>query len=176
MADHHPHPVDPWSLYAHGAADAASYNTAYVHVFKVETCEQWGAVWNHVPMHAIHRPDARVRVRGIAVTSWSFFRDGVLPEWEHPANKRGATLTARVALAPHDASELWKCLMVECVRGAAPDEVLGVQIARKQSRHASFTKVDVWLASDARLHPLREWVVGLTGVHDFQVGRRDAKR
>jgi hypothetical protein len=164
-------PLDPWSFYAHGVADAASYNAAYTHLITVTTCLEWGHAWNYVRPDCIARPDVAVKLRGMEVTAWSFFRAGIKPEWEDPSNHNGSTLTARASLPPEAATRVWTALVAECARGAAPAHVVGVQVARKRSKHGFSTKFDVWLSCHATPH-LQAWVERVTGLR-FELSKRD---
>ena len=167
-------PIDPWSLYVHGIADATSYKTSYVHMVTVSTCAEWARMWNHMHSECIARPDVIVKTQGIDVTTWSFFRRGIKPEWEDPANHNGSTLTARVTLPPDDATNVWAALVLECARGAAPDQVVGVQVTRKKSRHTFSNKFDIWLSCRATPE-LHAWADLLTGL-EFELGKRDLRR
>ena len=160
MPEETPLPDGAWTLYSHGAADASTYAAAYTPMATVGTCEEWARMWNATRAGA--RSDRRVLVRRKPVQGWSFFRVPVRPEWEDPRNQHGSTLTARVALAPAKAEEVWTALLCDCARGRAADEVLGVQLTHKWTRHAPAVKVDVWLARDAPVDAVRSWLAEAT--------------
>lgn len=154
------HATQPWRLYAHFQANANTYGTSYVHMVTIESLETWARVWNNVPFHVLARDDSVVCVGGKRVTTYSLFRDTVLPEWEDPTNANGHTLTHRVT---HNAAralplEVWKSLFVECIRGAEPDDVVGVQVTKKQTRGALVVKFDVWLRASADVAAVSEWL------------------
>lgn len=56
----------------------------------------------HVPQCSLllHN-DLKVQMGGQTVSVFSFFRSHVRPEWEHPSNSLGTTLTARVGHMTH---------------------------------------------------------------------------
>lgn len=151
-----------WTLYAHRPATAGDYTSAYSVVAEARTCEEWGALARHARgAEALVLPGKRLTVAGAPVVALSFFRDGVTPEWEHPRNARGHTLSARLCLAPDDARALWVALLCECARGAWDEHVLGVQATGKTTRGAPHLKVDVWCASGTptlrMARELRHW-------------------
>ena len=101
-------------------------------------------MWRHVHPELLSDPCRTVAVGGAAVVGWSFFRSGVPPEWEDPANRGGAIFFLRVGYP--QASAMWQTLNVECARGAMPDEVNGVKMTRKGT---AFVRADVWLSPEA---------------------------
>ena len=163
-------PDGAWTLYAHGTADATTYASALTPMTTVQTCEDWARMWNTV--HRGARSDVRVLVRKKPVAGWSFFRDPVRPEWEHPSNEDGSTLSARVALAPDRADALWTALLCDCARGRADDAVLGVQISHKWVRHTPALKIDIWLAKDAPVEEVHAWLTEATTLCFEAVPRR----
>ena len=154
------HPLSStWSLYAHSQSDAATYRARYWCLLDVDTCEQWGAMVHHIPAAAtIAEPRVSLRIYGHPVHSFSFFRDGVTPEWEHPRNESGYTLSARSVRTCADRARLWVDLLCECARGALDDAVLGVQLSSRRGATAHF-KIDVWCEKDAPLScpALADW-------------------
>ena len=158
------HPLDqPWDLYLHhtGGSSSDTYGSAYVHALRVETCEQWGAMLQHVP--PLGRACARGKIRTLQghVSGYSFFRNGILPEWEHPSNERGSTLLARLTDAAA-ADHAWQALLCECGRGAAPACVTGVQMTVRDSRWGLHCRISAWTTKRKGSAALtREWLLRL---------------
>lgn len=144
------HPLSStWTLYAHSQSDATTYRARYWRLLDVGSCEQWGAMVQHVPAAStIAAPRVSLRIYGHPVHSFSFFRDGITPEWEHPRNEHGYTLSARSARTSTDRARLWVDLLCECARGALDDAVLGVQLSSRRGAGDHF-KVDVWCTQNA---------------------------
>lgn len=141
------HPLEcAWDLYAHPIADSTTYRTAYVHLGRASTCEEWGALWAHAPGgDALVGKYIRRKSDGLRLVALSFFRQGAKPEWEDAANHGGTTLSCRVTLPPERAKTVWTVLCADCARGAA-DDVVGVQMTQKWG---NTLKVDVWLKAGA---------------------------
>lgn len=143
----HHHPIEPWTLYAHTQATSNTYTDSFSHVASMSTLEEWAAVWNNCYPHLVGDPLQSVVINGNRISSWSLFRDDIQPKWEHPENENGITLTHRTNVDDINAQHVWRDLVFECIRGAFPDYILGVQVTQKPSRHTTFIKFDVWVAS-----------------------------
>ena len=172
-ARHHPL-SSSWALYAHSPSDATTYRSCFAHVCDVATCEQWGQMVRHVPAAStLADPAKTMTIHGRPVTSFSLFRDGITPEWEHPRNRGGHTLTARFRRTPADCAALWVDLVAESARGAFDDGVLGVQLSARHTPSVVHLKLDVWCEdpTDAPA-PLHGWArnVGLSLVRSERRG------
>ena len=172
----HPLPAS-WDLYAHTLAPGSAYQNAYTRLITLDTCEAWAATWNHVPgadTLATHSKVVKMK-RGARVVGYSLFRLGVKPEWEDPANHLGKTLSVRTpSMRPDAAQKVWTALVVECVRGAADDGLVGVQCFQKRSgRDAPVVvlKFDLWLCAHADAERIARHARTLTGLR-FEVTPR----
>ena len=141
------HPLEStWTLYAHTTVHTEKgYGCSYEKVCDVSTCEEWGSMWSSVGEPITGRRGVQVCIKGRKFPSWSFFRDGILPEWEHPKNQNGHTLCHRSDCV----REAWKDLVADCARGASPPEVNGVQVTQKIGRNTIYMKLEVWLGEGA---------------------------
>lgn len=156
--------TESWTLYAHTQSTLDTYNSSYTPLATVADLRAFARLWNHVHPQLVGSLTHGVAIAKQRVYSWSFFRSDVSPEWEHPRNHGGHTLTYRVPpSARGGVAELWKTLVIECVRGAEPEGVLGVQVTQKLARGASFVKFDVWLASTYAPPEGIAWLIDVTG-------------
>lgn len=133
-----------WTLRGHVPSIGDAYKVSYFHVFDVSTIADW------VRLRRALRPgtilcDRRLqyRMHDRAICGLSLFVEGVRPEWEDDRNKGGFTCTARVSNA-EDANAIWDGIVIDLVRGAGPDGVLGVQIVGRDLPAAQQVKLDVW--------------------------------
>lgn len=156
------HPIDPWTLYAHTHSTSNTYVESFTHVATMESLEDWAGVWNNCHPDLVGNPNKSVLVNGNRISSWSLFRGNIKPKWEHPMNKHGTTITHRTNVDEIDARDTWRDLVLECIRGALPDYILGVQVTQKPSRHTTFVKFDVWLSADVNLSHARDLLRNLT--------------
>jgi hypothetical protein len=147
----------PWSLYAHSASNSSSYKVSYMHVMDVSSCEEWGSMIQHVPGPEVFvRGDAVFQICGRRIISLSFFKDGIIPEWEHPRNKKGSTLTSRANMLSEEMKTLWVNTTCDLARGGIDDAVLGIQFSQKKSRFAPpHVKIDVWLCEGAKVEEIQ---------------------
>lgn len=143
------HPIDPWTFYAHSQATSNTYLQSINKIATVTTLEEWASVWNHSHPDLVGVGATFVVIHDQRILTWSLFRDAVLPEWEHPANANGITLTHRTSVDESDATRVWRDLVLEAIRGAFPDTLLGIQVTKKPARHTTFVRFDVWLSAKA---------------------------
>lgn len=150
-----------WTLYAHFACTAETYASSYMRMCTVASFSDFWRMWHHTHPDLIADTARAVAIGGRPVTAWSFFRDGSVPEWEHPTNAAGKVVPVRAALAPDDATRIWQTLLMQCVLGTHPSHLNGVQITRKSTHVRAgepglFMKVDVWL--DKPTDEPTEWI------------------
>lgn len=163
------HETEVWNLYAHCVSTAETYGTSYEHVARIDSLEMWARVWNHVHPELIGSATLEIRVNRKKITSWSLFREHISPEWEHPRNQHGCTITHRAA-PDVNAADTWKKMVLDCVRGAEPDGINGIQVTQKHFRGGIIVKFDVWLDSKD-IPPSVEWLRTLTDLN-FQLNPR----
>lgn len=172
-----PYPLeDAWNLYLHGSSDTTTYKTAYRHCLRIADCWAWGRMVRMLP-NVKRFLDGRSVLRfdkTMTVTSMSFFKNDIKPEWEDPDNHMGTTITYRNAHTLPDPNNTWIELLA-FVAGNTITHVNGVQITQKWSRNGPLVKVDVWLPrhvnSKAAILDLRTRL----GV-EFDVAPRDGGR
>lgn len=163
--------ANAWSLYAHMACNQGTYGASFLKAMTVDSFESFGRMWNHTHPELIGDAQRIVRIKKRNVTGWSFFLDGVTPEWEHPTNRRGKTYSCRDAFTPAKLTEVWKQLTMACVLAQHPPELLGIQITRKYTVGGGMhTKVDVWAKHSS--HALKAWLSATTGVAFGEALRR----
>ena len=155
------YPIDEWRLYVHSRSTSQTYGASYALMSRMTTLEEWARTWNHCHPEVVGDPTRMLKANGLLVTSWSLFRDSVLPEWEHPCNANGTTLTHRTDTMRIDAAELWKQVVLDCVRGAAPNDVNGIQITQKYVRTVMYIRVDVWTRTNVN-DTVMAWLAEVT--------------
>lgn len=167
--------ADKWSLYFHFVCDASCYKLSYTHIMDVESCEQWAQMIKFVPgFQVVLGPNTKLMVYGREVNSFSFFKNGITPEWEHPANHHGFTITTRLKLLQTETEQLWTSLACECARGAMNESVLGIQLIRKWSKHIISVKVDFWLSQSSNIKNIQSDlnILGKQWGFDLQIANR----
>ena len=167
----HHHPIEPWTLYAHTQATSNTYTDSFSHVASMSTLEEWAAVWNNCYPHLVGDPSQYVVIHGNRISTWSLFRNDIQPKWEHPENENGFTLTHRTNVDDINAQHAWRDIVFECIRGAFPDYILGVQVTQKPSRHTTFIKFDIWVASGTDLSHAQHVLFNATNLN-FTVSLR----
>jgi len=160
-------------MYAHTQSESATtYGVSYSVVGVINSLEDWGRVWRHCHPTLVGSSRYAVAIRGRRITAWSLFRDDVRPVWEDPSNVGGVTLTLRGTTRDMNAAQLWADLVMDCVRGAEADGVVGVQIVQKPSRGTMlFLRAEVWVRANADLTRVHAWLATLTPA-SFSSGSR----
>jgi hypothetical protein len=150
---------DTWTLYAHMLSQSDTYTRSYITMYRVQSFEDFGRLWQHCHPEYVGSPTYNVCVQKKPVASWSFFRNDAAPEWEHPANHRGSTATRRGQFAEKEAYALWEALVTACVLDTVPGTVVGIQVLRKGLRSAKLTmRFDVWMRADACTDDVLAWL------------------
>ena len=144
-----------WTVYGHPVADATTYNSSYVVLSTVSTCNEWGAIYNHLPdVGTLAMADRAILLKSPSPTrivAYSFFRYFAKPSWEDPHNAQGTTLTARLVMTPDRLRSVWWSLCAMCAMESVDNHVLGVQVFQKWSRQAPMIRIDVWLRYGAEV-------------------------
>lgn len=142
------HPIQPWSMYAHFQSTSDTYKASYYRISYMDTIEDWARTWNNCRPDLIGGSQHAILIQNQRINSWSLFRNSIHPTWEDPSNAHGTTLTHRTNVHEIDAAHIWSTLIVECIRGATPDCVLGVQVTQRPSKNTTLVKFDAWLRND----------------------------
>ena len=168
ISAHHPLP-HAWDVYSHQLSDTKGYQAAFRLLLTVRTCEEWASAWQHLPSVSAFAQGAKVifKQSRTSIVSWSWFRHGIQPAWEDPANKDGLTLTFRQVLQPSVAERAWTELVVECVRGGVPRTLLGVQCSQKHTHGQVQIKLDVWMRRGANPDRAATALHRITGLGPF---------
>lgn len=169
------HPIEPWCLYAHFQSTNDTYGHSYTLVSHMNSIEDWARTWNNCHPYLVGDSSRTVYIEKKCVMSWSLFKHPIRPEWEHPANVNGITLTHRTNINELDAADMWQTLVVECARGAAPDYINGVQTTMKFSKTFTFIKFDVWLAPHTSVSSATQFLLSITSL-PFTVSDRESRR
>lgn len=148
----HPLP-EAWVLRAHWTSNAVTYAASYTTLFKTQTCEDWGGLVRYgiAPSDLASTVTVPLVARR-AVHALSYFRDGINPEWEDPANESGVTYCVRGVFTAPFLHDLWRDLTCECARGASGESLNGVLFSRKRHRTGISFKVEFW-CRDASAQP-----------------------
>jgi len=136
-----------WTWYAH--CKSASYASGCVTVGQMSTVVDFWRHFHHTPSvgNFVLRT---VTANKMPLHGYGFFRDGVLPEWEHPRNREGGEFILRI-LAPADLESLWLDLLLGCIGGQAP--VVGIRCIAKLP-----IKIEVWYDGDTDAAAVRAWI------------------
>lgn len=146
-----------WAFYAHHKSDPSTYKISYVHIMDVATCQSFGNFWNWYPIETFVNPSLACAFHAKETRAFSFFKHGSAPEWEHPSNRNGTTLTSRTKDASA-AVAFWRHATLECARGRWTN-VNGVVCARSMGRSGvAQYKCELWFDDHVSNVDSLEWV------------------
>ena len=141
-----------WTWFAHKAAGApqeGTYADRLLVLGHMDTLNCFCRHWNHIPKDSIFQSFG-LKVAGVPVNGFSFFQQGVRPEWEDPRCRAGGEFVFRV----HDAAELdaaWRDLLFGCAAGHAP--LVGCRLVQKTP-----VKLEAWYDGDVSTQTVRDWL------------------
>lgn len=152
-----------WTLYAHYLSNANSYQTSYIKMCDVASFQDFGRMWNHTHPRLIGDATRAVHVQGKRLTTWSFFKDNISPEWEDSLNKNGVTYSFRKGMSCDDVYNLWETLVASCTLSTHPCELNGIQVSRKTTtvcphEPGLIMKFDLWFTSVSSHNEIEEWL------------------
>jgi hypothetical protein len=98
------------------------------------------------------QPNTAVIVFGKQIKSYSFFKNNIIPEWEHHANEHGITLSTRLSLPQSEIRRLWTFMTCECARGSMNEHVFGIQFTKKNFKQKIYLKVDFWMSKNSDIN------------------------
>jgi hypothetical protein len=152
-----------WTLYAHYLSNSNSYQTSYVKLCDVASFQDFGRMWNHTHPRLVGDTTRAVQIQGKQVTSWSYFKDGISPEWEHPSNEHGITYSLRTTMNCGDVYTLWETLVAHCTLSSHPNDLNGVQVCRKSGtvrphEPGLLMKFDLWFTPSASHDGIVDWL------------------
>lgn len=172
---------DTWTLYAHFISNSNSYQTSYVKLCSVESFQDFGRMWNNTHPKLVGDPTRVVQMQGRRVTSFSYFRNNISPEWEHPLNDNGITYSLRTTMSCGDVYSLWETLVAHCTLSTHPDGLNGIQVYRKSAtvrphEPGLLMKFDLWFTSSASHTDIAEWLSDTLPDHLFSHAPRAPAR
>eukprot|EP00762_Andalucia_godoyi_P007800 ANDGO_01735.mRNA.1 Eukaryotic translation initiation factor 4E-4 len=135
-----------------GSGSLNPYEAAFMRLCQVATVGEFWTAWSH-----IHRPEKLGQGCDLA-----FFRGGVKPVWEHPANAQGGKWSIRLRKQGF-AKHILEDLMIALIGNMLPEGVLGIVYSSRPYCEV----VSVW-NSDAQnkdaCSALRSAIVARTGI------------
>lgn len=127
-----------WSIYDHTKGDSDNYeaNTRYIGDIS-NVIEFWQFFNNYnLPSKIFNNGNCKHMVGGKRISSISFFKKGILPNWEDPVNKKGAEVSKRKFDKKNSLSEVdnnWLELLMGCVGEYIDDSVTGIRVVDSSS-------------------------------------------
>jgi len=134
----------------------AEYSDAMKKTVTFATVKEFWACWNHLPQPSVLL-DNKKFVRDSngsqsVIDSLMIFREGVAPEWEHPANANGGHF--QLALKPQVGSgiidELWNNIVLGMISGSIQpaDMLTGVRLVDKLDAkgNKSALRIELWFS------------------------------
>lgn len=132
-----------WSLYAHLQAVSSTFQSSYLKLAEMTNIKDFWCVFNNIASCQDLHTNIVV-IDNKRIIAYSFFKDDITPEWEHPTNYAGSEWGCR----EHMSAMTFESLFASLVVAAANDElehVVGVRCINKCNRTRSLFKIEVWM-------------------------------
>jgi len=146
-----------------------TYTDAMRRVVSFDTVQDFWSIWNGLPQPGELLESKRI-TRGmptgpaVAIDAIMIFKDGVSPEWEHPANSAGGhfQMMLKPALGGGQIDEYWNNIVLGMIGATIePAELItGIRLVDKLSgpKGNSAIRIELWYskASEAQVTALRK--------------------
>ena len=139
-----------WSLYAHIQSVSSTFSTSFVKIADIYTIADFWKVFNNIPScddlysNLIYLNDKRI-------IAYSFFKDDITPEWEHPVNMKGCEWGCREEMS----SDVFTSLFNELVLLVVNDDIaniVGIRCINKCNKQRNIYKIEIWMQSNDITH------------------------
>jgi len=150
--------LDTWVLWEQvvpNESNKAKYADNTRKVTKITTLQDFWAIYNGIPQPSElleQKQIMREQPNGtsVAIDAIMIFKEGIAPEWEHPANASGGHF--QIALKPNvgggQIDEFWNNLVLAMVGGTLEprDIITGIRLVDKLSgnKMASALRIELW--------------------------------
>lgn len=133
-----------WTWYAHPHSGSGNYAKSYFAIGECRTVEDFWSYFNNISAKDLYTN--RMSCNGFPITAFSFFRDGVPPEWEHERNQSGGEWGCREDMTDEQFAATWKELAVAAV-GEQFHNCVGIRMVNKSKVGRTLFKLEVWMDS-----------------------------
>ena len=137
-----------WTCYAHKYLTKGGYTNALVALVSFDTIESFWRFHNNMPrLSSCFAKGRMLKASGDAMSSLSIFKEDITPEWEHVKNVGGVICEYKGCYPIAEIEETWQTIVIEAIRGAAPDTLNGVRIVYKPGKRP-FYKLELWFGEE----------------------------
>lgn len=155
---------DTWVLWEQVVSDGSTKNASFADALRkvvaFDTIQDFWRVWNGLPQPSsllesrrILRESADSASGTVAIDALMLFKDGIEPQWEHPANANGGHL--QIQLKPNTVTgpqmdEYWNNTVLGMIGGMIEpnDMITGIRLVDKLSgsgpKTANAIRIELW--------------------------------
>ncbi len=140
---------DTWILFSHDKNKNKCYNDNMQILAEINTIQHFWQVWNNIPsVKNMFFDGKNFKLTGKRpIHSWSFFRKGIEPTWEHPKNSTGGEWNIRKFKSLDHLADLWLDIIL-LVLGENFDEsesVTGIRVVDSSSYERATYRIEIWI-------------------------------
>lgn len=136
-----------WIFWMHEPCFDGKYDNTRkpLHSVPISSVQEFWRYYNNIPEPSrfFCKDGERKTVGGVTLEGWSFFEEGVKPDWEDGKNKKGNTITFKAAFTSEEIDEVWKNSLVGLV-GEMIEQSEHVTGIRVIDRGPNF-RLEVWV-------------------------------
>jgi translation initiation factor 4E len=136
-----------WTFWMHEPCYDGKYENSRkpLHKDPIGFVQEFWRYYNNIPEPSrfFFKDGERKTVGGVTLEGWSFFEDGVRPDWEDPRNKTGNTITFKASFKPEEIDHVWKSSLVGLVGEMIEqsEHVTGIRIIDRGPNY----RLEVWV-------------------------------
>lgn len=132
-----------WTLYANLQSMSITYSNSFVKIGSAQNISDFWRLFNNIPS-ALDLHSKAVYVNNNEIVAYSFFRDDITPEWEHPINLKGSEWGCRENIEASEFETLWNYLILSVVNEEF-NNVVGIRCINKTNRIRVVYKIEIWM-------------------------------
>lgn len=131
-----------WTFYIHFHSVSTTFGSSFLKAAEVYTVADFWCLINNISCKDLH--NNIMMFEGKRVTTFSFFKKDITPEWEHSVNFKGCEWGCREELSDETFEQLFIELTLKCVNSEF-DNVVGIRCINKSNKLRDLFKIEIWM-------------------------------
>ena len=131
-----------WTFYIHVHSVSLTFATSFLKAAEVYTVADFWCLMNNISCKDLH--SNLLMFEGKRVTTFSFFKEDITPEWEHSINYQGCEWGCREELTDKTFEKLFIGLTLKCVNSEF-NNVVGIRCINKSNKLRDLFKIEIWM-------------------------------
>lgn len=142
--------TNSWSFYVHLQSVSATFNFSFIKIAEIRSVADYWRVMNNIPSCKDLHTNT-VLMDGKRIIAYSFFKEDITPEWEHPINNSGCEWGCRDEMSAEFFSDMFLHLTL-CAINCEMDDVVGIRCINKCNKLRNLHKLEIWMQCNDEQH------------------------